>query len=164
MGKTDKGNAAETAAENAVLTENIADAKEILAQAKAEAQRMIEQAQQEVDQILEQARKTADDLRDGAPHGAGAPSEAEKKEIAEREAYLNEKVPFRLFKDGDKYKDDVLACINGERLLIKRGVDVTIPRKFAILLEQSAAQDAATAAMIEEKESQFDRESKALGI
>ena len=78
-----------------------------------------------------------------------------------RNDYLNELVTFQLFKDGDKYKDDVLVCINGERLLIKRGEEVQIPRKFALVLEQSRAQDAATAARIEEKSSQFEEESRA---
>ena len=79
----------------------------------------------------------------------------------ERNDYLNEMVTFQLFKDGDKYKDDVLVCINGERLLIKRGEEFQSPRKFALVLEQSRAQDAATAAMIEEKSSQFEEESRA---
>lgn len=79
----------------------------------------------------------------------------------ERDDYLNELVSFQLFKDGNKYKDDVLVCINGERLLIKRGEEVQIPRKFALVLEQSRAQDAATAAMIEAKSSQFEEESRA---
>ena len=82
----------------------------------------------------------------------------------ERNDYLNELVTFQLFKDGDKYKDDVLVCINGERLLIKRGEEVQIPRKFALVLEQSRAQDAATAAMIEERSSQFEEESRALDL
>ncbi len=81
-----------------------------------------------------------------------------------RRDYLNELVSFQLFKDGDRYKDDVLVCINGERLLIKRGAEVKIPRKFAMILEQSRAQDAATAAMIEEKSNRFEEESKARNL
>lgn len=77
-----------------------------------------------------------------------------------RKDYLNELVSFQLFKDGDKYKDDVYVCVNGERLLIKRGEEVKIPRKFALVLEQSKAQDAATAAMIEDRASQFMEEAK----
>ena len=92
--------------------------------------------------------------------------ETEKVTVTEQERndYLNELVTFQLFKDGDKYKDDVLVCINGERLLIKRGEEVRIPRKFALVLEQSRAQDAATAAMIEDRSSQFEEESRALDL
>lgn len=73
----------------------------------------------------------------------------------EERAWLEEKVPVRLFKDGDRYKDDVYVCVNGERLLIKRGENVEIPRKFALVLEQSMEQDNATARLIDEKSAAF---------
>lgn len=73
----------------------------------------------------------------------------------EERAWLNEKVPIRLFKDNDRYKDDVYVCVNGERILIKRGENVEIPRKFALVLEQSMEQDNATARLIDEKSAAF---------
>ncbi len=88
---------------------------------------------------------------------------SEKKNITPEQArrdYLNELVSFQLFKDGDKYKDDVYVCVNGERILIKRGEEVKIPRKFALVLEQSKAQDAATAAMIQDQAAQFVEEAQ----
>ena len=92
--------------------------------------------------------KTEEELHQEA---LAAKTEAEAKE----KAWLEEKVPVRLFKDGDRYKDDVYVCVNGERLLIKRGENVEIPRKFALVLEQSMEQDNATARLIDEKSAVF---------
>lgn len=92
--------------------------------------------------------KTEEELHQEA---LAAKAEAEAKE----KAWLEEKVPVRLFKDGDRYKDDVYVCVNGERLLIKRGENVEIPRKFALVLEQSMEQDNATARLIDEKSAAF---------
>ena len=77
---------------------------------------------------------------------------------------MEEKVPVELFKDNGKYKGDVLVCVNGERLLIKRGVRVEIPRKFALVLEESAKQDTATANLIESESSRYEAEAAALNI
>ncbi len=46
-------------------------------------------------------------------------------------------VEIRLFKDGDRYRDDVLVGINGYMCRIKRGVPVKIKRCFAKLIAQS---------------------------
>lgn len=82
----------------------------------------------------------------------------------EERAWLNEKVPIRLFKDNDRYKDDVYVCVNGERLLIKRGENVEIPRKFALVLEHSMEQDNSTAKMIEEKSADFMAQAAARNL
>ncbi|MBQ1271465.1 MAG: hypothetical protein IIW34_08750 [Clostridia bacterium] len=55
--------------------------------------------------------------------------------------YLEEYVPVRLFKDKEKYSDDVFVAVNGEGCLIRRGETVMIKRKFAEVLEQSDRQD-----------------------
>lgn len=68
---------------------------------------------------------------------------------------MEEKVPVRLFRDGDRYSDDVFVQVNGERVQIKRGETVYVKRKFAEVLEQSAAQDAATASMIDSASAGF---------
>ena len=39
-----------------------------------------------------------------------------------------ELVSIRLFKDNDKYKDDVFVAVNGEAIQIKRGETVKIKR------------------------------------
>ena len=46
-------------------------------------------------------------------------------------------VEIRLFKDGDKYKDDVLVGINGYMCRIRRGVPVKIKRSFAKVISDS---------------------------
>jgi hypothetical protein len=60
---------------------------------------------------------------------------SEKKEEFDEKAYLkayyNEPVTLELFKDNDKYKDDVFVCVNGKRWQIQRGVRVTVPRYVA---------------------------------
>ena len=49
----------------------------------------------------------------------------------------SEYVEIRLFKDGDKYKDDVLVGINGYMCRVKRGIPVKIKRRFAEVIAQS---------------------------
>ena len=60
----------------------------------------------------------------------------------EADKYWNEEVPLTLFKDNDRYKDDVYVNVNGESCLIKRGVEVKVKRKFAHVLEESARRTA----------------------
>lgn len=71
------------------------------------------------------------------------------------EAQLNEYVSVNLFKDDDKYKDDVIVSVNGETCIIKRGVDVKVKLKFKRALDISKAQDMRTADLISKEESDF---------
>lgn len=69
---------------------------------------------------------------------------AEKKEVKEvvkDDAYYNEKVKIKLFKDNEKYKDDVFVAVNGIGMIVPRGKEVEIPRKYAIALQNSERQD-----------------------
>lgn len=67
---------------------------------------------------------------------------AEKETKQKVNPYLEELVEITLFKDNDKYKDDVFVSINDEPpLAIKRGVPVKVKRKYKLLLEQSMSQD-----------------------
>lgn len=59
-----------------------------------------------------------------------------------------ELVPFYLFRDNDKYKDDVFVAVNGEGCQIQRGKQVMIKRKFAEVLQSSMDQDQKTAELI----------------
>ena len=68
--------------------------------------------------------------------------------VAEENARLDEYVDVELFRDGDRYKDDVFVAVGGENCLIKRGEPVRVKRKFALALEQSRRQDVAAAAYI----------------
>ncbi len=60
----------------------------------------------------------------------------------------DELVPFYLFRDNNKYKDDVFVAVNGEGCLIQRGKQVMIKRKFAEVLQRSMDQDNRTAELI----------------
>lgn len=124
---------------------------------EAEAMTAIETAAAPTAEEQPTPEKTPEELHQEA---LAAKAEAEAKE----KAWLEEKVPIRLFKDNDRYKDDVYVCVNGERLLIKRGENVEIPRKFALVLEQSAQQDTATANLIEQKSTAFAAEAAAHNV
>ena len=77
-----------------------------------------------------------------------------------QEAWLNEYVEVRLFKDNEKYKDDVYVAINGKNCVIRRGVWTRIRRKFALLLDQSEIQDLRTAELMEKEASRFADETR----
>lgn len=66
----------------------------------------------------------------------------------------------RLFKDNEKYKDDVYVAINGKNCVIRRGVWTRIRRKFALLLDQSEIQDLRTAELMEREAGRFADESR----
>lgn len=128
----------ENTGENTVESINLADVakqvEEMLAKAKAEAEKIVADAKASV---------------------SGELTEEQKKANEERKAYLNELVDVRLFKDNNKYKDDVYVSVNGENCVIKRGVPVKIKRKFALVLETSDMQDYETSMLIEEKSKEF---------
>lgn len=86
------------------------------------------------------------------------------KTPAEMEAYLNEYVSVKLFRDNDKYKDPVYVAVNGKNCVIRRGEWVKVKRKFALVLDQSEIQDLRTAEMIEQESSRFKAESANLGL
>ena len=65
------------------------------------------------------------------------------------EAWLSEPVTVHLFRDNGSYKEDKIVTVNGETVRIPRGEDVTIARRFALVLAQGEAQDARTGALIE---------------
>ena len=60
---------------------------------------------------------------------------------SKNENYYNELVEVRLFKDNDKYKDDVFVAVNGVGMIVPRGVEVKIPRKYAEALQNSEQQN-----------------------
>ena len=78
----------------------------------------------------------------------------------EQEDWLNEYVEIKLFKDNDRYKDDVYVAINGKNCVIRRGVWTRIRRKFALLLDQSEIQDLRTAELMEREAGRFADESR----
>ncbi len=71
-----------------------------------------------------------------------------------------ELVTVQLFKDNDKYRDDLFVAVNGERILIQRGVPVQIKRKFAEVIEHSQIQDQQTDALMQRMSEDYERVTK----
>ncbi len=90
--------------------------------------------------------------------------EALEKMQRAQEAWLNEYVEIKLFKDNDKYKDDVYVAINGKNCVVRRGEWTRIRRKFAMLLDQSEIQDLRTAEMMVGESEKFRCASRSLGM
>ena len=80
----------------------------------------------------------------------------------EYEDYLNEYISVKLFKDNDKYRDDVYVAVNGQNCVIKRGEWVKIKRKFALVLDASEIQVMKTAEYIEREQKSFAAQSAAV--
>ncbi len=77
---------------------------------------------------------------------------AKKKDINKNmsnDEFYNELVPVYLVKDNDRYKDDVLVTVNGYNYQIQRGKQVMVPRKVALVLEDSAKQESYAQSMID---------------
>ncbi len=121
---------------------NLADVK---AQIEAMKEEMLAAAREEAARIVADAKATA----------SGELTEEQKKAREKEEAYYNELVEVKLFKDNNKYKDDVFVSVNGENCVIKRGEKVKIKRKFAEVLDNSDLQDYETSKLIEKKSSEF---------
>lgn len=133
----------ETAAaeETTQATTSAEIAEDIIAKAKAEAAAIVAEAQ----------AKAAETLK---PTTTAQGAQAKDSEL----------VPIRLFKDNDKYKDDVFVAVNGRSFQIKRGETVMAPDYVAQVLEQSMAQDNATANLIERETSAYAAEAKARNL
>lgn len=62
--------------------------------------------------------------------------------------YYEELVTVKLFKDTGKYANDLFVAVNGKGMIVPRGKEVKIPRKYAIAIANSEAQDSLTAEFI----------------
>ena len=168
-GEQATGTPAMTAEEMQKMLEEARAAKEEARAAQKEAKAILEQANAALAAAKE--AQEAQTEKDDSSGDADPEEDEETKrrrlfmEEQERERqYMAEKVPIELFKDNGKYKGDVLVCVNGERFLIKRGVRVEVPRYVALVLEESAKQDTATANLIESESSRYEAEAAALNI
>lgn len=132
----------------------------------------VEQAKKEAEAILAAARDEAAKIVDSGKAEAKAALDAARDEIEAHAAAAaatpaedpEEKVPVHLFKDNGKYKDDVFVAVNGRSFQIKRGETVMVPRFVAEILEQSMAQDQATANLIERQSDEYAAEAARLGL
>lgn len=73
-------------------------------------------------------------------------------------SYYDELVTVKLFKDNGKYADDLFVAVNGKGMIVPRGKEVKIPRKYAIAIANSEAQDSMTADFLKglANDSKFD--------
>ena len=76
----------------------------------------------------------------------GYPASAETERPADP---MLELVPVKLFKDNNKYRDDVFVMVNGKTFVIQRGKEVMVPRYVKEVLDNSQRQDSEAAALIE---------------
>ena len=123
----------------------------------------LEELQREVEKMRADYERELTSLREATAQKVAEKSKKEnkfRKFLKKQEEWLNEYVEVRLFKDNEKYKDDVYVAINGKNCVIQRGVWTRIRRKFALLLDQSEIQDLRTAEMMEREAGRFADESR----
>lgn len=83
-------------------------------------------------------------------------AKAEEEERRRYAAWLEEKVPVKLIKlPFSGYSDSVFLSINGESIRIKRGEEVMVKRKFAMLLDQSQMQNDKAIDFMEAEETRY---------
>ena len=123
---------------------------QVLDGVKDQVAQVLAEAQEQAAQIIAEAQKEADEIKE---------YEVPDKP-PDNDAYLNEYVDVKLFKDNKYYKDDVFVSVNGETCLIKRGIPVKIKRKFAILLEASDRQDLEAAELAEKYANEYRDKEK----
>ncbi len=68
-------------------------------------------------------------------------SKTSTNKVIHDKAYYDEPVKVYLFKDNDKYKDDLFVAVNGESMMVPRGKEVEIPRKFANTIKYAEIQN-----------------------
>ena len=114
------------------VSQNLLTGEEIIANARSEAERIVAEAEERINKLLNNTASSPE-----------VPYEKRPEVMAEI-ARGNEKVETYLFRDGEKYKDDVYVSCGAENCLIKRGVKVMVKRKFRNILDQSKIQDLRT--------------------
>lgn len=113
----------------------------------------------EAEAILEEARRQAAEIV------AAAQQEAQTIQAPAQQGESDDDlVTIQLFRDNDKYKNDVFVAVNGQSCLIQRGKPVQIKRKFARVLEQSMSQDIAASELMDQEEKEFERQSKLYNV
>lgn len=123
---------------------------------KETAEKKIEMTPEEIEEIIQKAKTEA-----LAEYQAGAAGNLEEKKTAQE---LEERVTIELFKDNDKYRDDLVVGVNGKYYQIQRGIPVSVPRSVAEVIANSKAQDSAAADYSKAKEQEYIQRSNELGV
>lgn len=124
---------------------------------QAEQTMNMDELQAMVKKMLDDAKAEAAKIVEEAKAASGYKPTMTPEEKAAHDAYMNEEVEVKLFKDNDKYKDPVFVGCNGEGIAIERGVRVKIKRKYAEILDNSEHQDYETSKLIEQKAEDFKK-------
>ena len=86
------------------------------------------------------------------------------EEIQKREDKLHEMVKIKLRKDRNSKLSDLFVCVNGKKpRLIKRGVEVEVPRYVAKVIEDAEEQEERAIDYCEELANKFVKETEELG-
>ena len=104
----------------------------------------------EIAQMLADARAEAGRIVDEARKSVGVDSKEREEAVAADKERGEELVEVKLFKDNEKYKDDVFVGWNGKRYMIRRGEPVRVPRGVALILDRSRIQEQAAIRYITE--------------
>ncbi len=104
-----------------------------------------------------QLKKELEELKSLLAKQEAAKSAPANQDIAANETYMNQPVTIKLFKDNERYKDDVYVAVNERSYLIKRGVEVTVPRFIEQALKNSLAQDEYVASLVEQLSGDYEK-------
>ena len=149
--ETQDDNSAEKPEENKTAKLTKADLQKLLEEKDAELAKMRETLKAQAVSITEQANAEK----------AGAAKAIDKDDPMRY-------VTVKLFKDNERYKDDVLVNVESGKfrynVQIKRGVQVQMPFFAAEVLRQTEAQDARTAMLIAEQGAKYEKMRKDLNL
>ena len=109
---------------------------------------------EELETMLNEETAETADSADSTEAPEEAAEKANQKPKSETD-YLEELVEVMLFKDSDRYSDDVPVTLNGKTWLIKRGVKVMVPRKVKLVLDDAMKQGGIAADCDEEAQRQY---------
>lgn len=71
-------------------------------------------------------------------------------------------VKIKLFKDNDRYKEDVFVAVNGRAYMIKRGVEVEVPECVKEVLDNSATQEERAVEYMQTQQKEYEEKTKNL--
>lgn len=102
-----------------------------------------------------------EELKAGIEDTAAEKEMSTEKEKAAEEAGKTgkkgeEMVPIRLFRDGDRYRDDERVTVNGKTTIVPRGKTVMVPKSVAEVLENAMSQRELADLYMEKKEEEYE--------
>lgn len=119
-------------------------------------EKKIEMTPEEIKAMIQKAKEEA------LAEYQAQPAEKTKEKKTDRET--EERVTIELFKDNDKYRDDLVVGVNGKYYQIQRGIPVSVPKSVAEVIANSKAQDSAAADYSKAKEQEYIQRSSELGV